>query len=54
MSGGRSAAEVNAAIRALWPPGAGVPVDREAYHALLVEWAAAVARERQAGQRLAA
>ncbi|MDI9885883.1 hypothetical protein QMZ92_16235 [Streptomyces sp. HNM0645] len=51
---GWSAAEVNAEIRALWPPGADAPVDRDAYHRLLVEWARAVERERQAGQRLAA
>lgn len=54
MSGvGRTAAELNDAIRALWPAGAEVPPDRDRYERLLVEWAAAVEAER-GEQQLAA
>lgn len=48
---GRSADQINAEIRALWPPGAGVPLDRDAYQRLLVEWARAVEAERQASEQ---
>jgi hypothetical protein len=43
----RSAAVVNAEIRALWGSSAGTPVpaERERYQRLLVEWAAAVRAE---------
>lgn len=51
---GRSADQVNVEIRALWPPGVDVPLDRDRYHALLVEWARAVEAERQEEQQLAA
>lgn len=36
---------MNAEIRALWPPGAVEPTDRERYQRLLVEWADAVRRD---------
>ncbi|MFE0039460.1 hypothetical protein [Streptomyces sp. NPDC059015] len=51
---GRSADQVNAEIRRLWVGGQLAVEDRGRYHALLVERARAVERERQAGQRLAA
>lgn len=53
MTGGRSAAEVNAEIRALWAGGSLAPEDRDRYHRLVVEWARAVEQER-GEQRLAA
>ena len=45
----RSAACVNAEIRALWLRAGGVlgPVERAVYAALVVEWAAAVRAEQQ-------
>lgn len=51
---GRSADEINAEIRALWPAGAEQPADVEAYRRLLVEWAAATRAERSEQQPLAA
>lgn len=51
----RSAAVVNAEIRALWASGQLAAEDVQRYHALLVEWAAAVRAERAAAvQQLAA
>ncbi|MFI2349686.1 hypothetical protein ACH492_22065 [Streptomyces sp. NPDC019443] len=43
----RPAADVNAEIRALFPPGAVEPTDPERYQRLLVEWAEAVRAEQQ-------
>jgi hypothetical protein len=50
---GRTADELNAAIRALWPVGAEQPTDLAEYQRLLVEWAAASRAER-GEQQLAA
>jgi hypothetical protein len=50
---GRTADELNAAIRALWPAGAVQPLDRNRYERLLVEWAEA-ARPERGEQQLAA
>ncbi|SDN17459.1 hypothetical protein [Streptomyces wuyuanensis] len=51
MSGGRSAAEVNAEIRALWASGSLASEDRGRYHQLVVEWARAVDAERFGGEQ---
>lgn len=48
---GRSADQVNAEIRALWPPGAVAPTDRNRYDRLVMEWAAAKEAERVLGQQ---